>query len=383
MTVVQSLQWTVMPKKPKKQTTCNDGNNGKGRSEANKRDRIVRTPKLHSKVKKENRAAEAGVRNRTKDTNQIEWRLAYCINPDVNHHVNNDIQPSRMPDDGGNGAPIETQMMVVESQLWTVMPKKPKKLKKTKSSNGQSNGASATGCTRTACNDGDDGKGKLEANKRERVVWTPKLHNKFYRLQQLVLTGIRVKKKNREAEAGARNRTPSRMADDGGNGAPIETQTMVVESLQWTMTPKKPKKRKKSKSSDRQSNSTNGDSSLQLGHVVQPLQKPSNGHSSNNHAVEGSTTAAAVAAAIDPVARRELIMEEQPASSTMMQQHAAAAASHHSRRRRSGAGEQRAEPPSSGATPATISSSERARRYETCKWAPKLKRGNAKPQNHM
>ncbi|KAF8661798.1 hypothetical protein HU200_056753 [Digitaria exilis] len=74
---------------------------------------------------------------------------------------------------------METQTTVVESQQWTVTPKKPKKRKNSKSLDRQSNGEDATGCTRTASNVGDDGKGKPEANKRERIVLTPKLHGKF------------------------------------------------------------------------------------------------------------------------------------------------------------------------------------------------------------
>ncbi|KAF8724370.1 hypothetical protein HU200_021402 [Digitaria exilis] len=119
MMLVESIQWTVMLRKPKKRkksnctrTACNDGDDGKGRPEANKRD------KIGLRVKKKNREAEAGAWNRTEDTN---------------HHLDHDAKEAQ-------------------------------ERKKTKLSNWQSNGAGVTGCTRTAYNDGDDNNERLEAN---------------------------------------------------------------------------------------------------------------------------------------------------------------------------------------------------------------------------
>lgn len=76
-----------------------------------------------------------------------------------------------MADGGVNGAPIETRMTVVEFPRRAVIPEKPRKLKK-KSSDGRSNSATSDG----------DGKEKQEANKKKRIVWTPKLHGKFVKV---------------------------------------------------------------------------------------------------------------------------------------------------------------------------------------------------------
>ncbi|KAF8661797.1 hypothetical protein HU200_056752 [Digitaria exilis] len=258
---------------------------------------------------------------------------------------------------GGNGAPIETQTTVVESLQWTVTPKKPKKWKKSKSSYGKSNGAAAAGCTRTAAsNEGGNGKEESEANKRKRIVWTPKLHSKF------------VKACN---ELGIEDAVPMKILQI--MKTPGITRAQVASHLQQLQLLTNLQKYRDNLSKRRDEASI-GESSVtalhhtlpahlptvppspqspletqdmrslpQLGHVVQPLQKPSNGHSSSNHAVEESLLYdqqlhlllvqpqcfAAPLLQIDPVARRELIVKEQPASS-MMQQHTAAAASQHS-----------------------------------------------------
>ncbi|XP_072150269.1 uncharacterized protein [Setaria viridis] len=84
----------------------------------------------------------------------------------------------------GNGAAsTETgTTTVVESHppQQAVTPKKPKKRKKSESSDEQSSGATVPGgCTAP---DGDGGRDpKQEANKKDRLVWSPKLHGKFVR----------------------------------------------------------------------------------------------------------------------------------------------------------------------------------------------------------
>ncbi|KAF8724372.1 hypothetical protein HU200_021404 [Digitaria exilis] len=256
---------------------------------------------------------------------------------------------------GGNGAPIETQTTVVESLQWTVTPKKPKKRKKSKSSDGQSNAAAAAGCTRTAAsNEGGNGKEESEANKRKRIVWTPKLHGKFVKacnelsiedavpmkiLQRMKTTGItraqvasHLQQLQLLTNLQKYRDNLSKRKDVASIGESSVTALHHTPPVHLPAVPPSPQ------------SPLDMRSQTQLGHVVQPLQKPSNGHSSSNNAVEESLLYdqqlhlllvqppvqqcfAAPLHQIDSVARRELIVEEQLASS-MMQQNAAAASQH-------------------------------------------------------
>jgi hypothetical protein len=98
-----------------------------------------------------------------------------------------------MADGGGNNDAASKEIgttTVVESPWRAMMPKKPKKRrKKSESSDEQSSGgANVSGCPAP---DGDGAKEKQDASKKDRLVWTPKLHAKFVRAcNELGIKGI-------------------------------------------------------------------------------------------------------------------------------------------------------------------------------------------------